>query len=156
VTLEEMLVSTVKLLSHVFVGMVMGAFVVGAAEVSAIEPAVEESVPDGAADSQHWSYRPVSRPEVPAVRATQWVRNPIDAFVLARLEERGWTPAAAASPAALMRRLYLDLVGLPPTIQEQKAVSEDVSARGFDKLVDQLLARDGYGERWGRHWLDLV
>ena len=156
VTLEEILVSTVKLLSHVFVGMVMGAFVVGAAEVSAIEPAVEESVPDGAADSQHWSYRPVSRPEVPAVRATQWVRNPIDAFVLARLEERGWTPAAAASPAALMRRLYLDLVGLPPTIQEQKAVSEDVSARGFDKLVDQLLARDGYGERWGRHWLDLV
>ncbi|MCH2399946.1 MAG: DUF1549 domain-containing protein, partial [Pirellulales bacterium] len=114
-----------NLLSHVFVGMVMGALVLGASQVSAIEPAADPAVASSEEDSQHWSYRPVSRPEVPAVRATQWVRNPIDAFVLAQLEERAWTPAAPASPAALMRRLYLDLVGLPPTLQEQKTVSED-------------------------------
>ena len=148
--------STVNLSSHVFVGLMVSAFVLGAAQVSAIDPAADPAVPGSEEDSQHWSYRPVRRPEVPAIRATQWARNPIDAFVLAQLEEREWTPAPPASPAALMRRIYLDLLGLPPTMQEQKAVSEDVSARGFDKLVDQLLAREGYGERWGRHWLDLV
>ncbi|MEE3372506.1 MAG: DUF1549 and DUF1553 domain-containing protein [Planctomycetota bacterium] len=148
--------STVNLSIRMFVGLLAVVFLLGTGQILAVDPPADSAVPSSEEDSQHWSYRPVSRPEVPAVRATQWVRNPIDAFVLAQLEGRDWTPAPPASPVALMRRLYLDLIGLPPTMQEQKVVSEDVSARGFDKLVDKLLARKGYGERWGRHWLDLV
>ena len=89
--------STVNLSSHVFVGLMVSAFVLGAAQVSAIDPAADPVVPSSEEDSQHWSYRPVRRPEVPAIRATQWVRNPIDAFVLAQLEERVDPGAACES-----------------------------------------------------------
>src|SRR5207245_856117 len=85
---------------------------------------------------------------------SDWVGNPIDAFVLARLQARGWKPAAAAEPRALMRRLYFDLNGLPPTAAEQEAFLKDPSR--VEPLVDELLSRPAYGERWGRHWLDLV
>ena len=80
----------------------------------------------------------------------------IDAFILARLERRGWKPSDSAKPRALMRRLYLNLIGLPPTLGEQRALLTDPSPEGFDRLVDDLLQRPGYGERWARHWLDLV
>src|SRR5437763_630788 len=72
-------------------------------------------------DRQHWSFQPVRKPVLPAVKDHGWVRSPIDAFVLARLEEKGWKPAAAAEPSALLRRVYLDLIGLPPTPTEQSA-----------------------------------
>jgi mono/diheme cytochrome c family protein len=98
----------------------------------------------------HWSFRPVGETPVPGVKDTAWVRNEIDAFVLARLEERGWKPAASASPGALLRRAYLDLTGLPPTPEEQEA------DRPLEAVIDDLLARPAYGERWARHWLDVV
>ena len=106
--------------------------------------------------SEHWAFRATRKPRIPRVRDTAWVRNPIDAFVLAKLEQRGWRPSDPASPRALLRRLYLDLIGLPPTLAEQRAVLEDPSPATFDSLIDDLLRRPGYGERWSRHWLDLV
>ena len=106
--------------------------------------------------SDHWAFQPVRRPSVPAVRSEAWVRNPIDAFVLANLEQRGWRPSDPAKPRALLRRLYLDLIGLPPTLEEQQALLKDPLPESFDQLVDDLLQRPGYGERWARHWFDLV
>jgi hypothetical protein len=107
-------------------------------------------------DRQHWAFRPVRRPAVPIVRNTAWVRNPIDAFVLARLEARGWKPSPPAEPRALLRRLYLDLIGLPPTPAEQEAFLKNSSQEALDRVAAELLARPAYGERWARHWLDLV
>jgi hypothetical protein len=111
-------------------------------------------------DREHWAFRPVRRPEVPTVTNPAWVRNPIDAFVLAKLESRGWEPAPAAEPRQLLRRVFLDVIGLPPTTAEQETFLNCTESRGldraFDELVSDLLARPGYGERWGRHWLDLV
>src|SRR5258708_4221918 len=105
---------------------------------------------------EHWAFQPVRTPVVPQVRNAEWIRNPIDAFVLAQLEMKGWRPGVAAKPRALLRRMYLDLVGLPPTLKEQAEFLQDPSRRAFDTLADELLARPAYGERWGRHWLDLV
>ena len=98
-----------------------------------------------AARPRHWAFQPVSRPAVPDMRG-DWVRNPIDAFVLAKLREHGLKPAPPADPTALRRRIYMDLTGLPPTLDEQTRPAN----------IDELLARPTYGERWARHWLDLV
>ena len=108
------------------------------------------------ATSDHWAFQALRQPQIPAVRDTAWMRNPIDAFVLAKLEQRGWRPSDPASAQALLRRLYLDLIGLLPTLAEQQAILEDPSPATFDALIDELLRRPGYGERWARHWLDLV
>jgi hypothetical protein len=108
------------------------------------------------ADRRHWAFQPVRRPTIPFLKDSSWVRNPIDAFVLERLAARGWEPAPAATPRALLRRVYLDLVGLPPTPEEQEAFVRDPSPTAFDRVVDRLLASPHYGERWGRHWLDVV
>ena len=105
--------------------------------------------------SGHWSFQPLRRPPIPEVQDRDWVRNPIDAFILEKLESRGWKPSASAEPRALLRRMYLDLIGLPPTLQEQARVLAP-TPEGFDELASELLQRPGYGERWGRHWLDLV
>jgi hypothetical protein len=110
------------------------------------------AVPPG----EHWAFRPVRRPQVPAVRDRSWVRTPIDAFVLARLEKAGLQPAPPADKRTLLRRAYLDLIGLPPTPEEQRAFLADDSPDAFAKVVDDLLARPQYGERWGRHWLDVA
>jgi hypothetical protein len=107
-------------------------------------------------DRQHWAFQPVRPVAVPAVKHTSWVRNPIDSFILAKLEAQGWKPSPAAEPRALLRRMYLDVIGLPPTLAEQEALLKDPSPTGFDRLADQLLSRSAYGERWARHWLDLV
>jgi hypothetical protein len=93
---------------------------------------------------------------VPAVRDRAWVCTPIDAFVLAPLEQRGLKPAAAADRRTLLRRVYLDLIGLPPSPQEQRAFLEDTSPLAYVRVVDDLLSRPEYGERWARHWLDVV
>jgi hypothetical protein len=108
------------------------------------------------ADRAHWAFQPVQPLRVPAVKDGAWLRNPIDAFVLARLEARGWKPAAAASGRVLLRRIYLDLLGLPPTPEEQQAFLGDTRPDAWERLVDRLLASPAYGERWGRHWLDVV
>jgi hypothetical protein len=104
----------------------------------------------------HWAFRPVARPAVPQVHNTAWVRNPIDAFIAARHEAGGLTPAPEAPRRALIRRLYLDLTGLPPALEEVEAFVEDTSSDAYAKLVERLLASPRYGERWGRHWLDVA
>ncbi|MCI0377435.1 MAG: PSD1 and planctomycete cytochrome C domain-containing protein [Gemmataceae bacterium] len=106
--------------------------------------------------SQHWSFQPVRRPVLPKVKNTEWTRNPIDAFVLANLEREGVAPSHQADNATLIRRLSFDLLGLPPTPEEVDAFIQDKSPDAYEKLVDRLLAAPHYGERWGRHWLDLA
>jgi hypothetical protein len=106
--------------------------------------------------SDHWAYRPLKRPAVPKVRQAAWVRNPIDAFILARLEEKGFTPAAPVDRRTLLRRVYFDLTGLPPTPEEIAAFLADGSPDAYAKVVDRLLASPRYGERWARHWLDAI
>jgi hypothetical protein len=103
----------------------------------------------------HWSFQKVSRPD-PPVLETKWVRNPIDAFILADLEAKQIRPSAEADRVTLLRRAYLDLIGLPPTPKEVDAFLADKSSQAFEKVVDQLLASPHYGERWARHWLDLA
>jgi mono/diheme cytochrome c family protein len=103
-----------------------------------------------------WSFKPVVRPEVPKVKNALWVRNPIDAFILAKLESKGLTPAEPADKVTLIRRATYDLTGLPPSIAEVDAFVADPSPDAYEKLVDRLLASPRYGEKWGRHWLDLV
>jgi hypothetical protein len=109
-------------------------------------------------DRGHWAFQPVKAPPVPEVKSSTWARNPIDRFVLAKQDEQGLAPAPAAEPRALARRLFLDLTGLPPTPDECEAFLDDFSRApdAVEKLVDNLLARPAYGERWARHWLDLV
>ena len=105
---------------------------------------------------KHWAFVPPVRPAVPAVKNKAWPRNPVDHFILAKLEERGWQPSAQAEKRTLLRRVFLDLTGLPPTLAEQDKFLADNAPDAFAKLVDDLLARSSYGERWGRHWLDLA
>ncbi len=104
----------------------------------------------------HWSFRPLRRPAVPDVRMKGWVKTPIDAFVLARLEKAGLKPSPAADRRTLLRRVYFDLIGLPPTPEEMDAFLVDRSPAAYEKVVDRLLASPHYGERWGRHWLDVA
>ncbi len=103
-----------------------------------------------------WSFRPVVRPEVPAVRDASWGRTPLDAFILAKLDAAGLKPAAPASKTSLLRRVTYDLTGLPPTPEEVDAFLKDESPDAYEKVVDRLLASPHHGEKWGRHWLDLV
>jgi hypothetical protein len=107
-------------------------------------------------DREHWAYQPVKRPAVPKVRDAVWVSNPIDAFILAGLEAEGLRPSPPVEPRGLIRRVHLDLTGLPPTLAEQERFLADPSPAALRKIVDELLARPTYGERWARHWLDLV
>ncbi len=104
----------------------------------------------------HWAFRPVVRPPVPRVKDEAWVRNPMDAFILARLEKEGFSPSPEAAPAALMRRLSFDLLGLPPSPDEVDAFLADARPDAYEQLVERLLASPHHGERWGRHWLDLA
>jgi Protein of unknown function (DUF1549)/Protein of unknown function (DUF1553)/Planctomycete cytochrome C/PA14 domain len=107
-------------------------------------------------DRAHWSFQPVQRPAVPKVNNASWVRNPIDAYILAKLEAKGLAPAPSASKQEIARRLYYDITGLPPTPQQVEAFVNDASSDAYEKLVDKLLSSPHYGEKWGRHWLDLV
>lgn len=108
------------------------------------------------ADASFWSFQPVKEPPLPAVRHESWVRNPIDRFILAKLEENGLVPAPEATPEVLLRRVTYDLTGLPPRPSEIDAFLEDTSPDAWEKVIDRLLASPHYGERWGRHWLDVA
>src|SRR5215467_8487863 len=110
----------------------------------------------GSSAAQSAGFARVIDRQIPQVSRTGWVRNPIDNFVLAKLEAEGIAPAAPASAEALIRRAYFDLIGLPPTPQEVDEFVNDPAPDAFDKLVDRLLASPQYGERWARHWLDLA
>lgn len=103
---------------------------------------------------KHWAFVPPVRPETPVVKNAAWPKNAIDNFVLARLEKEGLSPSPEADRATLLRRLSLDLIGLPPTPEEIDAFLQDKSANAYEKQVDRLLASPHYGERWGRIWLD--
>ncbi|MBI1356564.1 MAG: DUF1553 domain-containing protein [Acidobacteria bacterium] len=107
-------------------------------------------------DRQFWSFLPPKRPSVPKVRDQKPVRNPVDAFLLARLEAKNLSYSAEAEKVALMRRAYLDLIGMPPTPKEVSEYLRDTRADAYDRLVDRLLDSPHYGERWARHWLDLA
>ncbi len=111
---------------------------------------------DYAAARQEWAFRPVVKPASPEVATKDWPLDPVDHFVLAKLEEKKLSPAAAALPAALLRRLHYDLTGLPPTAEETQAFVGDPSREQFVRIVDDLLARPAFGEKWGRNWLDVA
>lgn len=103
---------------------------------------------------QHWAFIAPARPALPRVKNGNWIKTPIDRFILARLEKEGLTPLLEADRVTLLRRLSLDLIGLPPTVAEVDAFLNDKSPRAYEKQVERLLASPHYGERWGRHWLD--
>jgi mono/diheme cytochrome c family protein len=111
---------------------------------------------EATAASKHWAFRPLSRQQPPAVGNVAWCRNAIDRFVLARLEKEGVAPSPEADRSTLLRRVSLDLTGLPPTPAEIDAFVHDTDPEAYEKVVDRLLASGHYGERWGRHWLDLA
>jgi hypothetical protein len=113
----------------------------------------EEPVP--ADPKEHWSFKPPMRPGIPKIKNAAWVRNPIDALVAAEHERRGLSPLAEAPRATLLRRLYVDLAGVPPTVAELRAFLADDSPQAYEKVVDRLLADPRYGQRWGRHWMDV-
>ena len=110
----------------------------------------------GASTKKHWAYVNPVRPSLPKVKDVSWVRNSIDRFVLERLEQEGLEPSPEASRETLIRRLTLDLIGLPPTPEEVDAFVEDERPLAYERLVDRLLASPRYGERWARPWLDLA
>ena len=106
--------------------------------------------------SAPWALRPPAEPQLPAVRSASWVKNPVDRFVLTRLELAGIRPNPQADRRTLIRRVTFDLTGLPPTPEEVDSFLGDTAPGAWDRLVDRLLASPAYGERWGRHWLDVV
>lgn len=107
-------------------------------------------------ERSHWSLQPVVRPEVPVVQGADKIRNPIDAFILQRLEANGFSMTSPANRRTLLRRLSFGLTGLPPSLEEIAAFEADDSPEAFSKQVERLLAVPHYGERWGRHWLDVA
>ena len=113
-------------------------------------------IAEGAKYEPHWSFVPPKRDSLPDVSKPEWVRNPIDRFVLAKLDRADLHPSSEADRYTLVRRVYLDLVGLPPTPEEADEYINDVSPNAYDKLVGRLLASPHYGERWGRRWLDIA
>ena len=119
---------------------------------SGAAPAVEPSPTDAAG---HWAFQAPVRPAVPDVANSSWVRDPIDAFVARRHEQRDLTPRPEADRATLLRRVYVDLIGLPPTRRELHAFLADSSDDAYERTVDRLLADPRYGQRWGRHWMDI-
>ena len=134
--------------------IVVGACCLSAAVASLAVAAEPFRITDEA--RRHWAYQPVKAVEPPAVKDAAWARTPIDRFVLAKLEEKNLRPVGEASKLALIRRATFDLTGLPPTPEEVDSFLQDESSDAFVKVVERLLASPHYGERWGRHWLDLV
>ena len=103
----------------------------------------------------HWAFKQPQRAPIPVVKNKSWVRNPIDAFVAAEQEKRGLKPVPQADKGVLLRRVYLDLIGLPPSLEEMRAFLADRSPDAYEKVVNRLLESPRYGERWGRHWMDV-
>lgn len=131
-------------------------FVAGVMALS-LSPALHGAVGQTFVEAQkHWAFQPLRRPEVPEVQARDRVRTPVDAFVLAGLEAKGLTLAPPADKRTILRRVYYDLIGLPPTLEEVRAYERDPSQEALAVVVDRLLADPRYGERWGRHWLDVA
>jgi len=113
-------------------------------------------VEQGAPWEMHWSFEPLHRPEVPTVKDSDWPVNPIDFFILSKLEREGIQPSTPANPRTLSRRLHLDLTGLPPSVEASRRFAESEDPLDFERMVDSLLADKAYGEKLSTHWLDLV
>jgi hypothetical protein len=129
--------------------------------IAALAASIDEMQPVAKTAEKHdphldWLLHKPVGPPFPAVQNTRWVRNPIDAFVLAKLESKGMQPAPPASKRAWLRRVYFDLIGLPPAPEDIEAFESDHSLDADERVVDKLLSDSRYGERWGRHWLDLA
>lgn len=107
-------------------------------------------------ERKYWAFQPIKNVAPPAVKNEAWVRTPVDRFILAKLEEKGLQPAPAVDKGTLLRRVTFDLTGLPPTEQEMHAFLSDASPQAYEKVVERLLASPRYGERYGRHWLDVA
>ena len=138
-----------------------------AADLAAVAEWIQRGAPDPRAEetqasnfkvhsSNHWAFRPLRAVSPPVVRNSRWLQTPVDSFILARLETAGLQPAVTADKRAWLRRITFDLVGLPPPPVEMGAFLRDPSPGAFAKVVERLLASPHYGERWGRHWLDLA
>jgi len=121
-------------------------------EVAAIKVWIQQ----GAEWASHWAFQAPARPAVPEVSSPDWVSNPIDAFVLHRLDSAGLKPAAAADRIALLRRAHYDLTGLPPGLADVQKFLADESPQAWERVIDNLLASPQYGEKWATHWLDVV
>ena len=123
-----------------------------------VEPTQSKKPPglDFEAARSHWAYQPIRRPSIPTVHNRDWPRSPVDMFVLASLETAGLDPSPAADRRTLIRRAYYDLTGLPPTAPEIVAFENDKAPDAFARVIDRLLASPRYGQRWGRHWLDVA
>jgi len=119
-------------------------------------PWPEDTTVNETARNSHWAFQPPQRPEIPSVKSKRWPRNAIDHFVLARLESEKIKPSPEADRVTLIRRLSLDLLGLPPSPEQVEDFLKDTSPDAYERLVDRLLASPHFGERWGRHWLDLA
>ena len=128
----------------------------GAPDPRATRPLATPAAAYGGNGKDHWAFKAVKRPTPPAVKNEAWIQNDVDRFILARLEENGMTPNEPADKRTLIRRVYYDVVGLPPTPAEVDAFLSDDSPKAFEQVVDKLLASPHYGERWGRHWLDVA
>ena len=113
-------------------------------------------IAEGAKYEPHWSFVPPRQAPLPPVKQADWPKNPLDRFVLARLEAQGLHPSPEADRYTLVRRVYLDLIGLPPSIEEADAFASDAAPDAYERLVDGLLASPHFGERWARPWLDLA
>jgi hypothetical protein len=115
---------------------------------------IKRWIEEGAPWSEHWAFVPATRPSVPEVSDAKWARNDVDRFILAKLEESGLKPSSEADKATLIRRVSLDLIGLPPTVAEVEAFVNDTSPDAYEKLVDRLMASPHYGEQMAVAWLD--
>ncbi len=134
---------------------VVGRFGDWIKEGAQFSEALDEEAAEMKKRSDHWAFRPPVRTPQPEVKSRDWTRNPIDRFVAAELEKRGLSPLPETDKRTLLRRVSLDLIGLPPTPEETAAFLDDKSADAYEKVVDRLLASPRHGERWGRHWLDI-
>lgn len=122
----------------------------------AVWPEDEKPVVETRRHSSHWAFQPIQRPALPSVERKEWIREPIDAFVLSRLEKEKIAPSPEADRRVLLRRVSLDLIGLPPSPQEMRDFLADSRADAYERAVDRLLTSPHYGEKWARHWLDLA
>ena len=128
------------------IGLALSAGIVYTAESDIFTPA----------QRSFWSLQPVKKSPIPTVKSQQWVKTPIDSFVLTKLEEAAIQPNPPADRLTLLRRATIDMTGLPPTQEEIQQFLSDKSANAWEKVVDRLLASPAYGERWARHWLDVA
>ena len=118
--------------------------------------AAEETKSFSATQKRWWAVQPIAKVSVPSAKTKGWAKSEIDAFILEKLEAKGLAPNPAADRATLLRRITLDITGVPPTVEEMQNFLADKSPHAWESIVDRLLASPSYGERWGRHWLDVA